>query len=457
MTREHDRFLSGSLSNVEGIGWPPVNSGHVATLLGLHAHLDESQWYSPQELDRLQGSQIVSLATHAARQSAHFARRLEHAGLTPADLGTMAGFQRLPVIGKRDVQDAGRTLFSRELPQSHTPTSTNKSSGSTGEPVVIHRTAVNQLDWLATTLRGHRWHGRDFSKRLCSIRAGSDKPVQFPDWGPPVSLIFPSAPSLILPTSTSIARLAEEIRRFDPAYLLVYPSVLDGLIDHWKSHGLALANLQEIRLIGESFSPSARQLASEFLGIKLTDTYSSQEVGNIAMQCPESGLYHVMAETLRVEILDADDRPCRIGETGRVVVTDLRNFATPLVRYDLGDYAEVAAPCPCGRGLPTLGRIAGRLRNLAVLPDGVRRWPQIGFGDYRKIAPIRQYQLIQHDLDLMEVRLVADTALSADQEEALAAVIRGKLGHPFRMRFEYFADRLPVGPGGKFEDFICRI
>lgn len=457
MNRDREGYLSRSRGTVAGIVWPPLHSGEIATLVALYAHLDESQWYSPDELVRLQNNQLVSLATHAVRQSTHFARRLDSAGLTPADLGTLAGFRKLPVIGKREVQEAGQSLFSREIPWSHRPTNTTKSSGSTGEPVVIQRTVVSQLDWLATTLRDHRWHGRDFSARLRAIRTMSADPALLADWGPPASLLFPCAPSLILPASMPIPKLAGEIARFDPAYLLVYPSILEGLINHWQCHGMGFSSLREVRLIGETFSSSARQAATEFLGVSLIDLYSSQEVGNIAFQCPESHLYHVMAETLRVEILDEHDIPAKPGHPGRVVVSDLRNFATPLLRYDLGDYAEMGPACPCGRGLPTLSRIAGRLRNLVVLPTGERHWPQIGFGDYRKIAPIRQYQLIQHDLDLIEVRLVCATTMSSSQEAALGAIIHSKLGHAFRLRFEYFADRLPTGPGGKFEEFLCRI
>ena len=96
--------------------------------------------------------------------------------------------------------------------------------------------------------------------------------------------------------------------------------------------------------------------------------YSSQEVGYIALECPTGESYHVQAENVLVEVLDDQDRPCSPGDVGRVVVTALHNFATPLLRYDIGDYAEVGAPCPCGRGLPALRRIMGRQRNMALLP-----------------------------------------------------------------------------------------
>jgi phenylacetate-CoA ligase len=220
---------------------------------------------------------------------------------------------------------------------------------------------------------------------------------------------------------------------------------------------VALPGLRHIRTIGETLPSTVRELASDVFGAKVEDVYSSQEMGVIAIECPSSGLYHVMGEALIVEVLDEAGRPCKDGEVGRVVITALHNFATPLIRYDIGDYAEVAGPCPCGRGLPTLRRILGRERNLIVMPDGTRHWPLVGFTRFREIAPIRQYQFIQHDRERIEVRLVSDEPLSPAQEADLRAVIQGALGHPFAVEFTYFAGRIPRGPGEKFEEFVCKV
>lgn len=102
-----------------------------------------------------------------------------------------------------------------------------------------------------------------------------------------------------------------------------------------------------------------------------------------------------------MEILDENGKPCEPGELGRVVVTPLDNFAMPLIRYDIGDYAEVGKHCPCGRGLPVLKRIVGRVQDLVVLPSGERRWTLLSAGNiesFLEIAPIRQYQFVQKDL-----------------------------------------------------------
>ena len=161
-----------------------------------------------------------------------------------------------------------------------------------------------------------------------------------------------------------------------------------------------------------------------------------------------------MAETLIVEVLREDGAPARVGEAGQVAITDLHNHATPLIRYLVGDHAEVGPPCPCGRGLPTLARILGRTRNMIVKPDGARHWPLTGYKQFREIAPVVQYQFVQTALDRVEVRLVAERPLTAEEETDLAEHIRWKLRHPFAVDFVYFPERLPLGPNGKFEEFL---
>lgn len=188
----------------------------------------------------------------------------------------------------------------------------------------------------------------------------------------------------------------------------------------------------------------------------VADLYSSQEVGNIALQCPEGEGYHVMAESVLVEVLDDQGAPCSDGQVGRVVISDLHNFATPLIRYDIGDMAEPGGRCACGRGLPTLRRILGRERNLLLLPDGSRHWPLVGFARFREVAPIQQYQMVQHSRSAVEVRLVCERPLTQDEETRLGDVIRGALGYPFDLDFIYFAGELPRSPGGKFEEFVCK-
>lgn len=153
-----------------------------------------------------------------------------------------------------------------------------------------------------------------------------------------------------------------------------------------------------------------------------------------------------------VEVLNDDGSPTAPGETGKVVVTHLHNFASPLIRYDIGDFAEVGEPCPCGRGLPVFNRIVGRARGLITLPNGDQFWPFFSNRKFGEIAPIRQYQIVQKSLESLEIRLVADRIVSAEEEDKIRTLIAERLGYPFAMTFSYF-DEIPRSASGKFEDF----
>ncbi len=142
----------------------------------------------------------------------------------------------------------------------------------------------------------------------------------------------------------------------------------------------------------------------------------------------------------------------RAGEMGRMVVTPLHNFAMPLIRYDIGDYAEVGKVCPCGRGLPVLARIMGRARNVLMLTSGERRWPTVGDAFRLARSPVLQYQLVQHAIGRVEAKLAAEPPLSADEEERLRRELHKILDEALEISITYHAS-IARSPSGKYEDF----
>ncbi len=457
MKPDHDA-LGFTLSSIAGVTWPPLLAGEAASLAVLMHQLEETQWLPADAILQRQHEQLVRISTHAHAHSAQFRERMQGARLRPEQLSTREDLRRLPVMRRRDLQSAGAALFCTQIPRAHAPLAESSTSGSSGEPVVVRRTAVSRLIWLAMTLREHLWQRRDFRGRLAVIRDHLEREqMDWPTWGPPASLLFETGLSNGLALTTGVTRQVDWLQSLDPDYLLVYPSNLAALLGQFEQRGLSLPRLRQIRTINETLPPDIRTAARRILGADIADTYSSGEVGVIALQCPDSGLYHVMAESLVVEVLDEQDLACVPGQVGRVVVTDLHNFSTPLIRYDLGDYAEFAGPCPCGRGLPALKRILGRRRNMVRLPDGRSLWPAIGGIRYSEIAPIRQFQFIQRNRETIEVRLVSDAPLSADQEGRIEDLIRVALDFSFKLQFVYFAEQIPRGRGGKFEEFVCEL
>ncbi len=449
---------SGSAAVLAGVAWPPITGrSHRDQLLSLLRQFELTERLPPDLLLRQQLLQLSAVVNHA-RRTVPFYR--DRSGAWPQG---PAALQGLPLLTRRDIQDAGHGLRSTAIPPQFGGTHENRTSGATGEPVAVLRTMLDALLWQANTLRDHVWHGRDPSLKLAAIRAvapgTADPPggAEAPSWGPASAALGRTGPAALLTLDADVAVQAGWIRRQAPGYLLTYPNNLAALLGHFGARGERLPSLRAVLTVGETVPPALRAACRDVLGVEIQDVYSSQEVGYIALQCPASGLYHVMAESVLVEVLDAAGKPCALGETGRLVVSSLHNYATPLIRYELRDHATVGGLCACGRTLPTLARIAGRSRNMVRLPDGSTHWPLVGFHRFRDIAPVRQYQLVQRSLEEIEVRLVCDRALRPDEETQLAAVMRDALGHPFALRFVFFDGELPRSANGKFEEFVCAI
>jgi phenylacetate-CoA ligase len=268
-------------------------------------------------------------------------------------------------------------------------------------------------------------------------------------------MLCESGTALGVPVNWGTERQLAALEAFQPNILVVHGGVLQAFMTIWEREGCRLTELQHIKQIGDTLHDGLREKVRQMFNLEIEDAYSSSEVGTIAIQCPESGLYHIMAENLIVEILDENNNECKPGEIGRVVVTDLHNYASPVIRYDLGDYAEVGTACTCGRHLPTLKRILGRERGLFVKPDGSRFWPR---GGYRSIKSfeVRQFQMIQHSLNEIEYRMVTDEPLTPEQEREAVEAIERVFEMPGTVRIVRYENEIPL-INGKYEESICLI
>jgi hypothetical protein len=254
--------------------------------------------------------------------------------------------------------------------------------------------------WSACTLRQHLWAKRDYSGKLCAIRACAEQGEFANDnWGLGTLDIVHTGPAATLDIHTSVEEQARWLIEQNPDYLLTYPSVVVALVEHFRQQSLQ-------------------------------DDYAFQNLGST----PPSGDGSYEDRSYARQSVDGSRPLTRLrevrtfGEVGRVVITTLQNFAMPLIRYDIGDYAEVGPPCSCGRGLPVLRRILGRKRNMFILPSGQRRWPCMdtnGQPDYLDAGPLQAA-----DNDLVPVNLAfIQNGLPQSKLEKLRIGISGNTGN----------------------------
>ncbi|MCL4778555.1 MAG: hypothetical protein KJ049_00065 [Gammaproteobacteria bacterium] len=441
-------------------GWPSFPAGDKTNLRALLAGLKVSQWWPEAELRAAQQAQLTWLAEWAANKVPYYQREKWPARVAARLAQNPQQFwdiwREIPTLSKPALRTLGPRLYARSIPSAQMPIVPIRTSGSTGIAVELRTTALTRRLWEALTLREHLWSQRDFSKRLGVLRSrkGSretDGKVQ-PNWGAPVAPLFPSGPSSAMRISRPVDEVAAWLKDFDPHYLLTYPTIVPWLMDHMAAAGDRPQSLREIRFISEPLDKDLETRLAREWQIRSTDIYSAREVGYIAFRCLEHGALHVQSESMLVEIINAEGLPCAPGESGRVVLTALHNLASPLLRYDIGDYATAGEPCPCGRGLPVISQILGRTRNAALSPDGRRYWPS-SLNKIASSSPIKQAQYVQTAIDTIEIRAVLSRPLREQEQLDIVQATIKTLGHPYKVMVVPVSE-ISRGAGGKFEEFL---
>ena len=428
-------------------------------MLAILAQINESQWWSQKAIEAQQYQQLSQLLKHAVTTTPYYNSiipdHLHQRKLTPEN------WLSIPLLDRTTARAQFDALQSNAVPAVHGPMKTSATSGSTGKPVRVKHTALSNAFEGAAILRYHHWHNRNFNASLASIKRyrlpDSEELDYFQEnWGWPVSDVYPSGPVGAITLHHTVSEQATWLRRMDPEYLLSLPSNLLALIQHFEANNLSLPNLKNVSTMMEVVSPELRKQCWDVWGVPIVDSYSCRETGTLAAQCPNHEHYHVVSENNFVEILRDDGTPCEPGETGRVVVTDLHNFAMPFIRYELGDYAELGDHCSCGRGLPVITRIHGRLRNMILLPDGDRIWPHMARSSLAKIEYLKQYQFVQTEKDTIQANFVVSRPVSPEEEQEVVSILSARWRYPFKVVFNY-PESIATGAEGKIEDFRCEV
>jgi phenylacetate-CoA ligase len=442
----------------------PSSSNHDGSDMGvLLGQLEKSQYMSPDALLHKQFLYLNKLFKYSFRTVPFYRRNFKAAGLKKKNNLTVDQWEQVPILTRSTVQQEQKKMVSKFMPFNHGGINRGSTSGSTGMPLKFFYTQLTPFFRTALSMRFFYWHKVNFTNKAAIIRVDitgeSDYPgITTSTWVPYTLGIDNPGPTAILNSSTEISKQAEFLIREQPDILISYPSNIKELALYFIEKGMSLKQLNLIQTLGETVNTEVRDLCKKAWGASTIDVYSAMEANSIAIQCPEyEDIYHIMAESVYVEVVDDDGEPCKPGEIGKVLLTTLHNYAMPLIRYEIGDYAKVGSTCSCGRTLPVLNQIMGRSRNMLILPNGEKVWPSLLTRRWiKKLPMIQQFQFVQTSLDLIEAHLVADSLLSKEQEDFFKDALHNDFMYPFKIDIHYH-DKLSRNKGGKFEDFISKI
>lgn len=403
----------------------------------------------PEQQNRLQMRQIERVLRFAHETVPFYRESLDGIKCIPDGEMDEAFFSSLPLLTRSEIQSAGLELRATRTPPEHGPVYLQRTSGSTGKPIEVATTGLRAVMSHAHTLRTQYWNRFDVTQKSVEIRTAY-KPGAEPKnrvW----SVLPWSGPSKRLDINLPISELFDQFINEAPSSVLSHPYTLMLLAERSRETGIQPTHLATVRSFAEMVTPNIRQTLREVWNVPVIDSYSATEIGIIAHQCPENETLHVQPENVRVEVLDDNGNQCKPGTSGRVVLTPLQNFASPLIRYEIGDYAEVGESCSCGRTLPVLSRILGRHRNLCVLKNGERFFPEIQ-ADLKSFGHLRQFQAYQKTLEDIDLKIVATRPFTQTEKSEVQSIVQKKFHYPFRVNI-IEVDDIPRAANGKFEEF----
>ena len=227
--------------------------------------------------------------------------------------------------------------------------------------------------------------------------------------------------------------------RLQPSALVGYTGNLVELATFVREHpGLLRWKARTLVTAAEGLHKGQRELLCELLADEVFASYGSREFMLIGMECRRHRGYHISSDNLLVEVVDQEGKPVSPGVSGRIVISDLRNRATPFIRYEIGDLGAMSDPgyeCPCGLPFPVLERVDGRIQEVISRPDGQKMTALFIPHLMKEFAWIDGYQIQQGKPGQITVSLVTGGPLDDSMTRPIADALRGKLGREMSIGF----------------------
>lgn len=393
------------------------------------------------ELEELQLERLKEMLTYAYENVELYNRKWRQAGVGPQDVKTLADLKKLPITTKDDFRhNFPDAILSRQLKARDC--FILGTSGSTGSPVRVFLDLDKAMVDFALSLPRYMAGKppitivsamRDFLLRrnVMYMAIMVDEPTAYETLH---SRVFRTMRHTVVDSLKPADVHIREINRRKPKYLYAYPSTIRNICILARQKRIRMHRPELVMCAGEVVDNHLRGLVRDIFGSEFLDVYGSIENGFIACECTRHEGMHIFTWKVVLELIDEHGNEVPDGDSGRVIITDLYNRGTPIIRYSgLGDYAvRKAEPCSCGRPLPVLGRVEGRMVDSVVLPDGQVVHPYSLTLALEDIPHLSKFQVRQEERDYMRILLVRDKVPEA---EGVSFAADGDIGRVILDRF----------------------
>lgn len=408
--------------------------------------------FSAEEWRALVSNELKAVLSRAAAEVPYYRETWGERERKGAEAGRL---QELPLLPKEPIRANPEaflhdSLRGRRLLRFHTSGSTGTPIASLWTPEEIRASLAlreaRSAGWAGVSFRRPR---ATFSGRLVEPDPKSRGP--FYRYNAVERQVYFSAFHLRPDTA---ARYVEALRRHRIEWLTGYAVSYFLLARMILEQRLSVPPISAVVTTSEKVTSEMRRVMEAAYNCRVFEEYSTVENALFASEC-EKGRLHVSPDAGVVEILRPDGSPCAVGETGEVVATCLIRTGQAFIRYRLGDLARWSGEiCPCGRAMPVLEEVVGRIEDVVVGPDGRE---MVRFhGIFVDQPNVREGQIVQEALDRIRVCVVAADGFGMGDEDEIRRRVLQRLGPGVTVSVEKVVE-IPRTAAGKFRAVVSRL
>lgn len=388
-----------------------------------------------------QKMQLGNLLKHASQRSGFWRQKIGTRKIADVTLSS------LPILGRSDIVKQVENDGSLLLPDDQVRVTTATTSGSSGVPVKFFSSEMNGQYNAARYAAQFLWEGLDLSLNSVKfnftplLRKDGIKVTRMKRWLGPLSPFIKSGSGKVIEYfHPNMNLLRKELERDPIGYLVASRWTVETLLQYMDPIALKRAGLAMWIPLGDAVDPKLRETFTS-LGIPVRATYSSEEVGLIGFECETiAGNYHVATSNVLVEVSTDKSFKLERQKIGRVLVTHLHSYATPFIRYDLGDLASLAQKCACGHNGPTLSNVYGREKTLVLHSNGIVSPFYMNASDMVKVARFKEYRIRQTGLKNLVAEISGRSSLTPEETAAFAKLIKMHAGEEFEVEVRAVSD-----------------
>lgn len=352
-------------------GYPLQDFIKGTDILGIRDFLIESQYWEKEKIEEYQFSKLKKLIQHAYLTVSYYKDLFNKYGIKPDDIKDFSDVKKIPVLTKDIARKEYKNMVSSKINWKYV--TTGRTGGTTGPPLTTYTdTNTRSFVWGAY-YRWYQWMGINIGDPITTLWGAAvthqsrkrDIKIKTVNWLQNIDKI-----NSFKMNEDSFPTIIKKIESHKPRLIKGYVSAMLDLARFLDKKKIRHIQPIAISTTSETLLPVYRKYIEEVFNCKIFDQYGCGECESIAYECASHNGLHVVSEHVYLEILNNQNENAFFDQ-GKIVITDLDNFAMPFIRYENGDSSCISKDqCSCGIKHPILKSILGRVADTIVLKDG---------------------------------------------------------------------------------------